>query len=116
MKKLITIFILLTSGLLVAQQFSKPAVFTGLVLEVGNNRINFNEAWIQMTAPETKAIGQVAITNEHDQPISYKDLRAPFMAELTVRIIRGKWIPVKIKVLEQFQYNDKGLITRAFGR
>ncbi len=100
---------------LIAQQekISEENIMTGLILEVETNRINFEEMWLPIyrTAHTTQPIS-IIVTNADGEPINYNDLTAPCLTEVTFEYIEGKIVPLKIKVLEEHQYDSDGLIKK----
>lgn len=103
---------------LIAQQedISEENIMTGLILEVETNRINFEEMWLPIyhkshTAHTAQPIS-IIVTNADGEPINYNDLIAPCLTEVTFEYIEGEIVPLKIKVLEEHQYDSDGLIKK----
>jgi len=114
MKKGLILLILLISVPLIAQDAAdiqeKPVVFTGLVLAVENDSINFEERWFPTSRPTSKYVKPITIIDIDSQPIGHENLKVPFFAELTVEFIDDEAIPIKIKVLKQYRYDSDGFI------
>lgn len=87
-------------------------VRTGLILEKKDNQINFDEMWMDVLSPQVKNALPVIIVDALEQPLTYADLTVPCQVELTYTYdeSRKAYVPVKIKVLEQYEYDDKGFI------
>lgn len=118
MKKCTLLLILMISFPLIAQQedISEENIMTGLILEVETNRINFEEMWLPIyhkahTAHTAQPIS-IIVTNADGEPINYNDLTAPCLTEVTFEYIEGEIVPLKIKVLEEHQYDSDGLIKK----
>lgn len=108
MKKWILLSMVLLIIPLIAQ-YDKPSrsdyvTTTGLVLAVEGNRINFEEMWLSI-GPQASRIAQpIVITDIDDEPIT---LSAPCFVEITYMYAdNDEIIPVKIKVLRQYEYDD----------
>jgi hypothetical protein len=116
MKKRALLLIIIMLVPLIAQQEQDEdtnlRVRTGLLLEKKNNQINFEETWINVLNPQVKNARSVIITDALDQPLTFTDLTAPCQVEMTYTYdeSRKEYVPVKIKVIEQYEYDDKGFI------
>jgi len=115
MKKIMLI-IMTVSLLLFAQQPADEVidqheyVRTGTVLAIENNRINFDEMWLKITQTRVKGQSTLVITDRSGQTVSFSDLHAPCRVELTYEEINNTFVPLKITILEQYRYDDKGFI------
>lgn len=115
MKKIILV-IMTGSLLLVAQQPADEVIAhdeyvrTGTVLAIENNRINFDEMWLEINQTRVKAQSTVTITDRSGQMLSFSDLYAPCRVELTYREMNNTFVPLKITILEQYRYDDKGFV------
>ena len=87
-------------------------VRTGLVLEVKDNQINFEESWFDIVRPQVKNAQPVIISDASDMPLAYEDLTAPCQVEMTYTYDenRKEYVVLKIRILEQYEYDDKGFI------
>jgi|GEM_PF-3450847 len=119
MKKCTLLLILMISFPLIAQEqedaYTEENIMTGLILKVETNRINFEEMWLPIyhTAQTDQRISIIVIvTNADGEPINYNDLIAPCLTEVTFEYIEGEIVPLKIKVLEEHQYDSDGLIKK----
>ncbi len=87
-------------------------VRTGLITDKKDNQINFEEMWINVVSPRVKNAQPVIIVDAQEQPLTYEDLTAPCQVEMiyTYDESRKEYVPLKITVLEQYEYDDKGFI------
>lgn len=112
MKKWILLSMVLMIIPLIAQ-FEEPTkseyvTTTGLVLAVDGNRINFEEMWLSAGPREARIAPPVIIVDIADEPVS---LSAPCFVEIThMEAENGEIIPLKIKVLKQYKYDNEGMI------
>lgn len=112
MKKLILLSLVLLIIPLTAQ-FEDPTrsnyvTTTGIVLAVDGNQINFEEMWLSVGPREARTAPPIVIVDIADEPVS---LSAPCLVEIThMEAENGEIIPLKIKVLKQCEYDEKGII------
>ncbi|UCC12470.1 MAG: hypothetical protein JSW02_02740 [candidate division WOR-3 bacterium] len=87
-------------------------VRTGLIIDKKDNQINFDEMWMNVVSPRIKNAQPVVIVDALEQPLTYQDLTAPCQVEMTYTYdeSRKEYVPLKIKVLQQYEYDDKGFI------
>ncbi len=87
-------------------------VCKGLILAIEPGRINFEEMWLRIPNPETKIEHNLmlTITDEIGRKIEYRDLHAPFLAEIAYTIISDQAIVTKIKILKQYRYDENGFV------
>ncbi len=117
MKICTLLLILVISFPLIAQEqtdaYTEENIMTGLILKVETNRINFEEMWLPIyhTVQKEQRISTIVI-NADGEPINYNDLIAPCLTEITFEYIEGEIVPLKIKVLEEHQYDSDGLIKK----
>lgn len=113
MKKLFLIIIAVSIPL-VAQQTEdiqeSAYTFEGTIFEICDNKINFDETWMLLTRPHAKAFPALVIINRWDEPLGFIDLQAPCRVELTYIEYDRTFVPVKIKILEYYQYDENGFI------
>jgi hypothetical protein len=115
MKKILLI-IMSFSLLLVGQQTKdeytdhNEMVRTGTILAIENNRINFDEMWLEIAPLKAKDQPIIIITGLSGETLSMGDLEAPCKVELTYREINNTFTPLRITMLEQYRYDDKGFI------
>ncbi len=90
---------------------------TGFILEIRDNLINFEEAWFPATAQHSSSKAHrittppIAFSDESGNQISHADIIAPCMVEISYIIDQeGDIRPVRIKILEQYRYDDHGFI------
>jgi hypothetical protein len=116
MKKRALLLIVIMLVPLIAQQEQDEdmnlRVRTGLLLEKKDNQINFEEAWIDIVSPRVKNARPVIIVDAQDQPIMFEDLTAPCQVEMTLTYDENRqaYVPLKIIVLQQYRYDEKGFI------
>lgn len=116
MKKCALLLIIIMLVPLIAQQEQDEnmdlRVRTGLILEKKDNQINFEETWIDVVSPRVKNARPVIITDAAEEPLTFEDLTAPCQVEITLTYdeSRQAYVPLKIIVLEQYEYDDKGFI------
>jgi hypothetical protein len=89
-------------------------VMTGYILAVESDRLNFDEMWLLLTVPGVKREQAVVVIDGADQVIDYTQLKAPCFAEITFQYTQDHIIPVKIKIIKQHHYDDKGIIQEEF--
>jgi hypothetical protein len=85
-------------------------VRTGTILAVDNNRINFDEMWLDIRLQTQKGQTQTIVTDKTGASMSFSDLQAPCEVELTYREINNTFVVSKITVLAQYEYDDNGFI------
>ena len=118
MKKYALLFIIILLAPLMAQQeedeyvATDSHVRTGLIIDKKDNQINFEEMWMNAVSPRVKDAQPVIIVDALEQPLTYEDLTAPCQVEMTYTYdeSREAYVPLKIKVLQQYRYDDKGFI------
>jgi hypothetical protein len=115
MKKII--LVIMTGSLLLFTQ--QPAdeiialdeyVRTGTVLAIEGNRINFDEMWLEINQTRVKNQSTLTITDRSGQMLSFSNLHAPCRVELIYQEMNNTFVPLKITILEQYRYDDKGFI------
>jgi len=113
MKTIVLISIVLCMPLIA--QFQEDAhdnayTFEGMIFEICDNKINFNETWMPLTCPQVKAVPALIISNAWDEPASLGDLQAPCRVELTYTEYNKTIVPLKIKILQYYQCDENGFI------
>lgn len=117
MKKLtliLTILILLPLATQAEEEYQDEYVQTGFILEVKDNKINFEEIWYPVVVQNEKTAQQIIIIDKAGNQISHTDIVAPCLVEVTHKMDQeGNMLPVKIKILKQHQYDSNGLMKKA---
>jgi hypothetical protein len=81
---------------------------TGLILAVEDNSVNFEEMWLSIGPRASRATPPLVIVDVADNPI---ELSAPCYVEITYFCAENdEKIPVKIKVLKEYEYDEDGMI------
>lgn len=91
---------------------TNESVWEGLILEIDGTNINFEEMWISIATPADKLKQPIIITDATGLSTSYGSLRAPCLVELTYKYVDGEIDPLKIKILEQYEYDKNGFIKK----
>jgi hypothetical protein len=113
MKKIVLIIILACMPLIAQyQEETQETAFTfeGTIFEISDNKINFNETWMLLSRLQVKGFPVLVITNRWDEPVGISDLQAPCRVELTYIEHDKAFVPIKIKILEYYQYDENGFI------
>ena len=111
MKKILLIALLMCMPLVAQDEVNEHGfTFEGTIFEIADNKINFNETWMQLSRPQIKGLPGLSITNAWDEPAGIGDLVAPCRVELTYIEYDKAFVPVKIMILEYYQCDDKGFI------
>jgi len=110
MRKYALILTLLIALPLIAQEadIQNENIMTGLILAVESNRINFEEAWLPIRFIAKQR--SIVVSNADDESIGLNNLTAPCLVKLTFQYIEDEIVPVKVKILKQYQYDSEGLI------
>lgn len=115
MKK-IALVIISFSLLLVGQQAGdeyldhNEYVRTGTILAIENNRMNFDEMWLDTAPHAQKGPITTIVSDISGAVLSFHDLEAPCKVELIYRERDTTFVVSKITVLEQYYYDDMGFI------
>lgn len=110
------LIIISVSLLLVGQQIEdedidrNEYVKTGTILAIENNRINFDEMWLETAPLRAKGQPQLIITDANGEVLGLGDLVAPCKVEITYQEKSNTRNLNKIRILEQYRYDDKGFI------
>ena len=115
MKKILLLIISCTLLLIGQQVGDEPLdhneyIRTGLILAIENNRINFEEMWLETASQTQKSQSSVIISDKTGTVLSFYDLEAPCEVELTYEEIDNEFRVSRIVVLEQYHYDDMGFI------
>ena len=111
MKKIILFAIIVCIPMIAQDEaYERAYTFEGTIFEVADNKINFNETWMQLSRPQVKGMPGLMVTDKWDQPTGISDIQAPCRVELTYIEYDKAFVPTKIKILEYYQCDDNGFI------
>lgn len=111
MKKILLIAVLACMPM-IAQDiaYEQAYTFEGTIFEMVDNKINFNETWMQLNRPQVKGLPGLSVTDRWDQPCSITDIQTPCRVELTYIEHNKDFVPTRIKILEYYQCDENGFI------
>jgi len=80
---------------------------TGIILSVDAGSFNFDEMTVKIGS-RTKQYPPLQIYDANGNSLQYENLIAPCLVELISTENNGETIPLRITVLEQYQYDSEG--------
>lgn len=111
MKRILLIAVIACMPLIAQDEaYEQAYTFEGTIFEIADNKINFNETWMQLSRPQVKGLPGLSVTDRWEQPCSITDIQAPCRVELTYIEYDKAFVPIKIKILEYCQCDENGFI------